>query len=93
MESKKNGKAQMYIIRVCDTLTMKHDTMLNTICIFRTELKNIRLSKRICNKKLPGVVVVHACDSSTWELWQGDHEFKASLDYTVRPYLKKKKNL
>jgi hypothetical protein len=35
--------------------------------------------------------VVNACNASTWRLRQGDHEFKASLDYIARPDLMKKK--
>jgi hypothetical protein len=35
-------------------------------------------------------MVVHACNSSTWEV--EDLEFEASLDYIARSCLKKKKN-
>lgn len=33
-------------------------------------------------------MVAHAFNSNTWEVEAG--EFKASLDYTVRPYLKRR---
>jgi hypothetical protein len=36
-------------------------------------------------------MVAHICNPSTQELGQEDLEFKASLVYTVRPCLKKKK--
>jgi hypothetical protein len=36
-------------------------------------------------------MVVHTCNPSTWEAEAEDLEFKASLGYRVKPYLKKPK--
>jgi hypothetical protein len=44
----------------------------------------------LCSKAKVTGVVAHACDFSTEDTKQKDHEFEASLGYIVRSYLKNK---
>jgi hypothetical protein len=77
--------------------TLSYLQRVSTVCV---SLKSIRSIGLTCNsniflfQKKRGNelgVVVHACNPSTWEDEAGGSRALASLGYTARPYLKRKK--